>query len=151
MNEPKLAPRMPPWMQEYVRRYLETDGAEGHMWKSRVIETLLPMLILTTTGRKSGQRYRNPLLYGKTNNAYVIVASNRGATVHPGWYLNLVAHPDVEVQVLGDKFKARARTAAGAERAALWEHMADIYPPYNEYQKTAGREIPVVVLEPVRT
>lgn len=139
-------------MQEHVQRYLETNGAQGHMWRGTRMEKPAPILILTTTGRKSGQRYCNPLIYGKRNASYIIIASKRGAPVHPGWYMNLVAHPEIDFQVLGEKFSAQARTASGTERAALWKVMTDVYPPYNEYQQTtAGREIPVVVLDPVRT
>jgi proline iminopeptidase len=77
----------------------------------------------------------------------VIVASKGGAPAHPAWYVNLRAQPEVDVQVAADRFRARARTATGAERAALWKQMAEIYPPYNDYQKRTQREIPVVVLE----
>jgi proline iminopeptidase len=88
-----------------------------------------------------------PLIYGETEGGYVVIASKGGAATHPGWYLNLVAHPEVEVQVGAERCRAKARTATGAERAALWKKMAAIYPPYNEYQAKTSREIPVVVLE----
>jgi proline iminopeptidase len=90
-----------------------------------------------------------PLIYGEADGKYVVVASKGGAPQHPGWYLNLDAKPEVEVQVLANRFRAKARTAAGAERARLWEKMAAIYPPYNDYQKKTEREIPVVVLEKI--
>jgi len=90
-----------------------------------------------------------PLIYGEADGNCVVVASKGGAPQHPGWYLNLAAQPQVEVQVLAKRFRAKARTAAGTERARLWEKMAAIYPPYNDYQKKTEREIPVVVLEPV--
>ena len=88
-----------------------------------------------------------PLIYGKTDKGYVIVASKGGAPNHPGWYLNLVTHPEVEVQVEADRFRAKARTATGTERTDLWKKMAVIYPPYDEYQAKTSREIPVIVLE----
>jgi proline iminopeptidase len=88
-----------------------------------------------------------PLIYGKADKGYVVVASKGGAPQHPGWYLNLVAHPEVEVQVIAERFRAKARTATGEERAELWKKMALIYPPYNAYQAKTDREIPVVVLE----
>jgi proline iminopeptidase len=88
-----------------------------------------------------------PLIYGKTDKGYVVVASKGGAPQHPGWYLNLVAHPEVEVQVVAERFRAKARTATGEERVELWKKMALIYPPYNAYQAKTDREIPVVVLE----
>jgi deazaflavin-dependent oxidoreductase (nitroreductase family) len=128
---------------EHVRRYEETDGAEGHEWQGTTT------LILTTTGRKSGQERRNPLIYQKFGDDYLIVASKGGADEQPAWYLNLVAHPDVRVQVQGDKFTARARTATPGEKPEMWQVMAEVWPAYNDYQKKTDREIPVVVLERV--
>jgi len=75
------------------------------------------------------------------------VASRGGAPTHPGWYENLVAQPVVQVQVMADRFKARARTATAAEKPALWKTMTAIWPPYDEYQKRTAREIPLVILE----
>ncbi len=130
---------------EHVRRYEETDGEEGHIWLNGV-----PCLVLTTTGRKTGKERKFALIYQEHEGNYVIVASKGGAANHPGWYLNLVDNPDVTVQVGADKFPAKARTASGAERAALWSKMAVIWPDYDKYQANTEREIPVVVLEPVR-
>ena len=107
----------------------------------------IPTLLLTTTGRRSGKSIVMPLIYGEANGSCVIIASKGGAPQHPGWYLNLVAHPEVEVQVAADRFRAKARTATEAERAELWKKMALIYPPYDAYQAKTEREIPVVVLE----
>jgi proline iminopeptidase len=90
-----------------------------------------------------------PLIYGEADGKYIVVASKGGAPTHPGWYLNLVVQPAVEVQVRADRFRATARTATGEERARLWQTMAAIYPPYNAYQAKTQREIPVVVLERV--
>ncbi len=127
---------------EHVRRYQETDGREGHDWQ-RGTTTLL----LTTTGRKSGKSYTTPLIYRKHGDAYVIVASKAGDDRHPEWYLNLEANPRVNIQVLGDKFEADARTATPQERGELWPFMAEVWPDYDEYQKKTDREIPIVVLE----
>jgi deazaflavin-dependent oxidoreductase (nitroreductase family) len=88
-----------------------------------------------------------PLIFGKSGNDYVVVASKGGAPAHPAWYLNLEADPAVRVQVKADKFAARARTATGAERATLWSKMVGIYAPYQLYQTKTDRQIPVVVLE----
>jgi deazaflavin-dependent oxidoreductase (nitroreductase family) len=104
-------------------------------------------LLLTTTGRRSGQARTTPLIYGRDGDRYVVVASRGGAPQHPAWYENLAAHPEVTVQVMADRFKARARTASAAERPALWKTMAAIWPPYDEYQAKTSRTIPVVVLE----
>jgi deazaflavin-dependent oxidoreductase (nitroreductase family) len=121
------------------------------MWDSSVVggPGLVPTLLLTTTGRKSGKPQVLPLIYGKTENGYGIVASKGGAPSHPDWYLNLTARPEVDVQVEARRFRARARTASGAERSTLWDQMVGIYLPYADYQKRTEREIPVVILEPL--
>lgn len=141
---------LPKWIADHLQRYLETDGADGHMWDSAPVggPGPIPTLLLTTTGRRSGKPIVMPLIYGEAGGNYVVVASKGGAPTHPGWYLNLAAHSDVEVQILAKRFRATARTASGAERAKLWKQMAAIYPPYNDYQAKTDREIPVVVLEP---
>jgi deazaflavin-dependent oxidoreductase (nitroreductase family) len=112
---------------------------------------MVPTLLLTTTGRKSGKPRVMPLIYGKTPTGYAIIASKGGHPSHPVWYLNLLAQPKVRVQVAKDKFEAKARVTSGAERAAIWKQMAAIYAPYDDYQKRTKREIPVVVLEPVKS
>lgn len=141
---------LPKWIADHLQRYLDTDGADGHLWDSAPVggPGPIPTLLLTTTGRRSGKPIVMPLIYGEAGGNYVVVASKGGAPKHPGWYLNLAAHPDVEVQILARRFQATARTASGAERAELWKQMAAIYPPYNDYQAKTDREIPVVVLEP---
>ncbi len=148
-NAPK---DLPGWISDHLKRYLETEGADGHMWDSGPVggPGLLPTLLLTTTGRRSGKSLTLPLIYGEAGGNYVVVASKGGAPNHPGWYLNLAANPDVAVQVGADRFPAKARTANGDERTALWTQMEVIYPPYNDYQGKTEREIPVIVLEPSR-
>jgi deazaflavin-dependent oxidoreductase (nitroreductase family) len=128
--------------QEHVERYRETDGEEGHDWQGTSV------LILTTTGHRSGQSRSTPLIYGTHGDDYLVVASKGGAPEHPAWYLNLEAEPEVEVQVRGDRFRAQARTATAEERAELWSTMTERWPAYDEYQTKTDREIPVVVLEP---
>ena len=135
------------WIKDHARRYLATDGEDGHMWTPPSGGSAIPTLLLTTTGRRTGQKFIMPLIYGRSGADHVIVASKGGAPKHPGWYRNLVAHPEVEVQVKADRFSARARTADGEERSRLWDQMAALFPNYDQYQKVAGREIPVVVLE----
>jgi proline iminopeptidase len=126
----------------HVRRYRETDGEVGHIWKKGST-----ILILTTKGRTSGEPRDTPLIYARDDDRYVIVASNGGDPEHPGWYRNLAQEPDVELQVLGEVFPARARTAEGEERERLWEKANEVWPSYREYQERTEREIPVVVLE----
>jgi deazaflavin-dependent oxidoreductase (nitroreductase family) len=128
--------------QEHVRRYRETNGAVGHIWRRGA-----KVLLLTTRGRTSGKPGTTPLIYENDGDDYVIIASNGGAPDHPGWYRNLVKEPRAEVQVEGDVFPALARTATGDERARLWKLAAQQWPPYDDYQTRTGREIPVVVLE----
>ena len=139
----KPAIELPTWIADHLKQYLETDGAQGHMWNG------VPCLLLTTTGRKSGKSLQLPLIYGKSGSSYLIVASKGGAETHPAWYVNLAANPDITLQVGADRFAARARTATDAEKPALWAIMAKIWPAYNEYQAKTGRPIPVVVMDRV--
>ncbi|PZG43971.1 nitroreductase family deazaflavin-dependent oxidoreductase [Spongiactinospora gelatinilytica] len=127
--------------KEHVERYQATDGAEGHDWNGTTA------LLLTTTGRRSGKRYTTPLIYQRHGDDYLIVASHGGSDIPPDWYLNLQSHPEVEVQVLADKFPARARTADREEKPEMWRTMTATWPDYDEYQKKTDREIPIVVLE----
>lgn len=129
--------------QEHIDRYRQTDGAEGHDWQGTTA------LLLTTVGRKSGKKRTSPLIYQKHGDAYIVVASKGGAEESPLWYHNLAENPEVEVQVLGDKFTARARTASPEEKPALWAVMAKTWPAYDDYQRKTDREIPVVILERV--
>jgi deazaflavin-dependent oxidoreductase (nitroreductase family) len=128
---------------EHVRRYEETDGAVGHEWNGATC------LVLTTTGRKTGLPRKFPLIYGRDRDNYLVVASKGGAPTHPGWYLNVVANPIVHVQVRGDRFTARARTATPEEKPRLWKIMTQNWPNYDVYTTRTERDIPVVILEPV--
>jgi deazaflavin-dependent oxidoreductase (nitroreductase family) len=127
---------------EHVRAYLESDGELGHDWRNGT-----STLLLTTTGRRSGEQRTTPLIYGRQGDAYVVVASKGGSPEPPGWYANLKEQPEVEVQVLDERFPARARTAAPDEKPELWQQMVEHWPDYEAYQRRADREIPVVVLE----
>jgi deazaflavin-dependent oxidoreductase (nitroreductase family) len=127
--------------EEHVRRYRETDGQEGHDWQGT------QCLLLTTKGRKSGEPRELPLIYGKSGDDYLIVASKGGADEPPAWYLNLQADPHAEVQVWGDRFAAKARVATAEEKAEMWKTMVAEWPAYDEYQAKTDREIPIIVLE----
>ena len=133
--------RPPGWQQEHARRYRESGGKDGHIWEG------VTTLLLTTTGRRSGQPRTTPLIYGRDGDRYLVVASRGGAPQHPAWYENLVAKPEIEVQVMADRFEARARTASKAEKPALWAIMARIWPAYDAYQARTSREIPLVIIE----
>lgn len=132
------------WVAEHVRRYVATDGEQGHEWQPGV-----PTLLLTTTGRRTGLSRRTALIYGRggqDDRDYVVVASKGGAPEHPAWYLNLQADPDASIQVGDVHLRVTARTAQGEERARLWRTMRDIWPDYDVYVTRTDREIPVVVL-----
>ncbi len=128
--------------QAHVDRYRETGGEEGHIWKEGST-----ILLLTTTGRTSGEPRTAPLIYATDGDRYVIVASQGGAPQHPDWYRNLVKTPEVELQVKDEVFAAHARTAVGEERERLWAKANEVWPHYDEYATRTEREIPVVVLE----
>jgi deazaflavin-dependent oxidoreductase (nitroreductase family) len=148
MAEQQLPPQLPAWIQDHLRRYLATDGKDGYLWDASLGggKGMVPTLLLTTTGRKSGRELTLPLIFGESGADYVVVASKGGAPEHPAWYLNLQANPDVRVQVKADKFKAKASTANDSERARLWPQMVQIYGPYADYQKKTERTIPLVIL-----
>jgi deazaflavin-dependent oxidoreductase (nitroreductase family) len=107
-----------------------------------------PILLLNTTGRKSGQRRTNPLLYVMDGEDFVLIASNGGAPSHPAWYLNLMANPDATVEVGDRKLRVRAEEVDGEEKARLWQKMVDMYSSYDDYQTKTKREIPLLVLHP---
>jgi deazaflavin-dependent oxidoreductase (nitroreductase family) len=128
---------------EHVKVYRETGGEVGHLWREGS-----HTLLLTTTGRKSGEKRTHALIYGRSGDNYLVVASNGGSEQHPGWYLNLKAEPRVQVQVMDEVFYADARDATPEERPEMWDEMTGHWPAYDDYQQKTGREIPVVVLEP---
>lgn len=128
--------------EEHVRRYQETNGAEGYEWRNGT-----QILLLTTTGRRSGQARTSPLIFQPYGADYLVVASKGGADQAPAWYLNLQSNPTVRVQIKDDTFAARARTASPEETPDMWRVMTRVWPDYDNYQKRTKREIPVVVLE----
>jgi deazaflavin-dependent oxidoreductase (nitroreductase family) len=125
----------------HVKAYQETNGETGYIWNDA------PILLLTTKGHRSGQMRTTPLIFVRDGEKLAIVASKGGAPEHPDWYLNLQGEPRVQVQVKGEVFDAKARTADGAERAGLWDEAVKVWPQYADYQKLTDRQIPVVVLE----
>lgn len=131
---------LPDWVVDHMNRYLETDGEDGHIWRG------VPTLLLTTLGRSSGEQRMLPLIYGKDGDDHIIIASKGGHVDHPAWFLNLEASNGVSVQVAADKFSATAEVVEGADRARIWDMMAEIFPPYNDYQQKTERLIPVVRL-----
>jgi deazaflavin-dependent oxidoreductase (nitroreductase family) len=132
------------WVSKHIDEYVETDGQKGYEWRNGA-----PTLLLTTRGRKTGKLRRTALIFGVDADRYVLVASVGGAAKNPAWYLNLVEHPEVELQVRAEKFMGRARSANAEEKPRLWRLMASIWPDYDNYQTKTEREIPVVIVERV--
>ncbi|MGP0030330.1 MAG: nitroreductase family deazaflavin-dependent oxidoreductase [Acidimicrobiales bacterium] len=126
--------------EDHVRAYRETGGDVGYLWNG------VTTLLLTTTGRVSGQARTTPLIFARDGDDYLVVASMGGAPQHPQWYRNLLAHPGAEVQVKAERHPVVARTASPDEKPRLWSIVADAWPNYNVYQSRTDRDIPVVVL-----
>ena len=141
VNETDVVDSPTHWVNEHIQTYVDSDGEQGHTWRG------VTTLLLTTLGRRSGQWRRTALIYGRDGDRYVVVASKGGADKHPAWYLNLVEHPEVRVQVGADRFTARAHTAGAEEKARLWPLMTEMWPDYDKYERKTSRDIPVVVLE----
>jgi deazaflavin-dependent oxidoreductase (nitroreductase family) len=148
MTDSSATSKLPSWIQDHLNRYLSTNGEDGYLWDASLGggKGMIPTLLLTTTGRKSGKQLTMPLIFGRSGADYVVIASKGGAPNHPAWYMNLEANAEVSVQVKADKFKARAHTVKGDERKTLWKKMVEIYGPYDSYQKKTDREIPVVLI-----
>lgn len=138
-------------IQEHLKTYIETDGADEAYYRDMSAQGGDPKsktLVLKTIGRKSGKEQLAPLLYNTWGDDLIIVASKGGADESPGWYHNLVARPEVAVQVRDKRYRCTARIAEGAERETLWRFMSGYYPAYLDYQSKTSRQIPVVVLTP---
>jgi deazaflavin-dependent oxidoreductase (nitroreductase family) len=129
---------------EHVRVYRLTGGEHGYHWRGTTI------LLLTTTGRVSGEPRTMPLIHRSDGDRYVVVASKGGWPEHPGWYQNLVANPSATIEVRDREIPVTASTAEGEERARLWASMTEVWPAYDDYQAKTDREIPVVVLTPTQ-
>lgn len=129
-----------PWVAEHIRRFEESGGRP----RPGVNDVLV-----TTRGRRSGELHRTALVYARDGDRYVLAASNRGSDHHPAWYLNLLAHPYVGVQVGAETFLASARTATSDERPRLWRLMVSAMSEYAAYERRTAREIPVVLLQRV--
>lgn len=133
-----------------VRVFRLTNGRIGSRWRIGAgFRKPVPTLLLNHVGRRSGRWFTTPLLYLEDGADLVIVASQGGLPKNPQWYPNLVARPDVTVELRGEGARAvRARTAGPDERAALWPRLVDLYADFESYAAWTDRDIPVVVLEP---
>jgi deazaflavin-dependent oxidoreductase (nitroreductase family) len=127
---------------DHVNAYRDSNGEVGYLWNGAT------SLLLTTTGRKSGEPRTSALIFAKDGDDYLVVASMGGAPTHPSWYLNLTANPDAEVQVRGDHIPVTAHTASDDEKPRLWSIVTEQWPNYDVYQTRTDRVIPLVVLSP---
>ena len=153
MTEAKLAPNLPGWMVDHANRYLSSGGTDGHMYK--MTQPGRPGDVrAVTVADDDGTEVRGEVcvpavLWRDREELFRHRVEGRCAAA-PGLVRNILANPEVEVQVGTTKVKAHARTASGEERARLWEKSLEFWPPYADYQQKTEREIPVVVLDPVK-
>lgn len=128
------------WNQKIIEEFRANDGKVGGYFEN------MNLLLLHTTGAKSGQKRINPVAYTNQDGKLVVIASKGGAPTNPDWYYNIVANPEVSVEVGTEQFQARASVAEEPERTHLYDSMAEQYPGFEEYRQKADREIPVITL-----
>lgn len=129
------------WVRQQVAEYEASSGERGNTLR----DTGMPIIVMTTVGRKSGKVRKVPLMKVEHNGEYAIIASKGGAPKNPAWVANLLAEPKVMIQDGPEPFDAVVRLVEGAERAEWWERSVAAYPPYAEYQAKTDREIPVFI------
>lgn len=139
----EYAPSTSGWAREQAERFEASGGAEANTLR----DTGLPIVVLTSVGRKTGKLRKTPLMRVEHGGVYAVVASLGGGPKHPVWYHNLVANPLVELQDGAEKHDYLAREVTGDEKALWWERAVAAYPPYADYQAKTDRVIPVFVLE----
>ena len=139
-----MADAMTEFNQKVIEEFRGNGGKVGGAFAGA------PMIIVTHTGAKSGKAHTTPLVYSRDGDRFVIIASKAGAPTNPAWYHNLIAHPEVTVEVGAERFPARAVEVRGAERDRLFDAQARLMPQFNEYKKNTPRTIPVLTLERVR-
>jgi deazaflavin-dependent oxidoreductase (nitroreductase family) len=131
---------LPTDIREHNRRLIEEFRAAGRQLGDR------PMLLLTTTGARTGRIHTTPMMYVPDSDRVLVIASNAGAPRHPDWYRNLLAHPEVTVEAAGQEYPATAVPLRGAERTERWEMITSRYPFFIQHQSGVRRQIPVVAL-----
>jgi deazaflavin-dependent oxidoreductase (nitroreductase family) len=141
--EGEYGPSPSQWVRDQVETYERTGGQEANT----LLDTGLPIIIVTTRGNKSGILRKTPLMRVEHAGSYALVASQGGAPTHPYWYHNLVAHPEVELQDGPVKQTMRVRELRGDEKALWWQRAVDAWPDYAGYQQKTDREIPVFIAE----
>ncbi len=129
------------WNTKIIEEFRKNDGKVGGQFNG------FPLLVFTHTGAKSGKKHTTPVMYLPDGDRYVIFASMGGAPKNPDWYHNLVAHPDIKLEVGTEKFDAKATVKKGKERDELYARQTKLYPQFGEYAKKTTRKIPVIVLE----
>lgn len=129
------------WNQEIIEEFRANEGKVGGHFEGA------PILLLHSTGAKSGKERINPMMYQAVGDRFAVFASKGGGPKNPDWYHNLIANPTATIEVGTERFPVRARVASGSERASIWETQKERYPTFARYETTAGREIPVVILE----
>jgi deazaflavin-dependent oxidoreductase (nitroreductase family) len=129
------------WNRQVIEEFRANRGNVDGMWEGR------PLLLLTTTGARSGQPHTTPAMYLRDGDRLLVFASKGGAPTNPAWYHNLLAHPDVTVEVGPETFEATATVLRGEERDRLFAKQAELYPQFGEYQAKTTRTIPVIALE----
>lgn len=125
-----------------IEEFRANGGAVGGVFEGR------PLLLVHSTGAKSGEARVTPLMYQRVGGSYAVFASKAGAPSNPAWFYNLTAHPDTSIEVGDETIPVTARVASGDERTSIWEKQKTDYPFFAEYEATAGRRIPVVILDP---
>ncbi|MFE4514848.1 nitroreductase family deazaflavin-dependent oxidoreductase [Kitasatospora sp. NPDC056783] len=144
--EGEYEPSTAQWVRDQVELYESSGGTEG----TTLLDTGLPVIILTVRGAKSGRIRKTPVMRVEHEGRYAAVASKGGSPRHPEWYFNITSDPHVELQDGPERQDMTAREVTGDERAEWWERAVAAYPPYAEYQEKTDRVIPVFVLEPAR-
>ncbi len=141
----EYAPNSQAWVRDQVAEYEGSGGTEGTTLRG------VPVIVVTSMGARSGKLRKAPVMRVEHAGAYAAVASKGGAPEHPAWYRNMIEQPLVEVQDGTAKGDFRAREVTGAEREQWWDRAVAVWPDYAEYQTKTNRQIPVLVLEPVRS
>jgi deazaflavin-dependent oxidoreductase (nitroreductase family) len=129
------------WNRQTIEEFRANEGKVGGFWEGK------PLLLLTTTGAKSGQQRTTPMMYLRDGDRLLVFASKRGAPTNPDWYHNLIAHPEVTVEVGTEKYEASATVMKGEERDKFYARQAELYPQFGEYEANTTRKIPVIALE----
>ncbi|MCV7411604.1 nitroreductase [Mycobacterium florentinum] len=135
------------WVNDHLETYLASGGTRGHIMDVSAVggRALTTHCLIKCVGRKSGKVYIRPLIYGNFGGEIVVVASKGGADTHPEWYLNILASKTIGVQIATQAFEATWRKPEGEERHQVWTYMTHLYPPYLTYQRSTGRQIPLVM------